>query len=47
MSFTNYNLVGTPKGAEIAVHALRRYIEANNNESKAVHKIDLRTHLIA
>ena len=34
--------VGTPKGAEIAVHALRRYIEANNNESKAVLKIDFK-----
>ena len=34
--------VGTPKGAEIMVHALRRYIEGNSNESKAVLKIDFK-----
>ena len=34
--------VGTPKGAEIAVHALRRYIEGNSNESKLVLKIDFK-----
>ena len=34
--------VGTPKGAEIAVHALRRYIEGNSNASKVVLKIDFK-----
>ena len=34
--------LGTPKGAEIAVHVLRRYIEGNSNESDAMLKIDFK-----
>ena len=34
--------VGTPRGAEIAVHALRRYVDENVNESKVILKIDFK-----
>ena len=32
--------VGTPKGAEIAVHCLRRYIDSNKENNKVILKID-------
>ena len=39
--FSPYQLgVDTPRGAEIAVHALRRYVRSNINESKVVLKLD-------
>ena len=34
--------MGTPKGAEITVHALRRYIKGNHDADKVVLKLDFR-----
>ena len=33
--------VGTPKGAESAVHALRAYLNSESNKNKVVLKIDM------
>ena len=34
--------VGTPKGAESAVHALRAYLNSESNKNKVVLKIDMK-----